>query len=86
MDKKILKLTDVNGIEKEYEILMFFKWFKTNRNYIIYTDNTYNEDNVINLYDAEVINDEGQFILQDVVDYENIDLITKEIDRIISTK
>lgn len=49
MDKKILKLTDVNGIEKEYEILMFFKWFKTNRNYIIYTDNTENEDGELNI-------------------------------------
>lgn len=41
-DKKIFKIVDNNGNEKEYEILLIFKWMKTNKYYIVYTDNSEN--------------------------------------------
>ena len=50
MDKKILKITDENGNISEYEILSAFIWMKTKKNYIIYTDNTYDVDNNLNIY------------------------------------
>ena len=43
-EKKYLKLIDENGTEMEYEILIAFKWTRTNKNYIVYTDNTNDED------------------------------------------
>lgn len=43
-NEKILKLIDDKGNILEYEILIAFKWFKTNKNYIVYTDNTNDEN------------------------------------------
>ena len=51
-EKKILKLTDENGKEIEYEILIAFKWTKTNKNYIVYTDNTNDENGNLNVFAA----------------------------------
>lgn len=38
-----------NNEEKEFDILYTFKSLKTNKDYIIYTDNTY-ENNNLNIY------------------------------------
>ena len=51
-NKKILKLIDESGNEIEYEILLAFKWMKTNKNYIVYTDNTKDEEGNINVFAA----------------------------------
>ena len=42
----------VNGLEKEFEVLYTFKSFKTKKDYIIYTDNTYDESNNLNVYSS----------------------------------
>ncbi len=47
-DRKYLKLIDKDGKEEKYEILVTFKW--QNKNYVVYTDNTYNENNELNVY------------------------------------
>lgn len=39
----------INNEEKEFDILYTFKSLKTNKDYIIYTDNTY-ENNSLNIY------------------------------------
>ena len=49
-NSKTLKLADESGQEVEYEILIAFKWTKTNKNYIVYTDNTYDENENLNVY------------------------------------
>lgn len=51
-DKKTLKIIDEYGKEIEYEILIAFKWTKTNKNYIVYTDNTTDESGNLNIYAA----------------------------------
>lgn len=51
-EKKILKLTDESGKEIEYEIIIAFKWTKTNKNYIVYTDNTNDENGSLNVFSA----------------------------------
>ena len=43
--------------DKEYEILATFKMEVTNKNYIVYTDNTYS-DGKLNIYAATI--DEGE--------------------------
>lgn len=42
--KKTLKITDESGNVKEYEILCAFKWTKTDKYYVIYTDNKKDEE------------------------------------------
>ena len=49
-DRKYLKLIDKNGKEDNYEILVTFKW--QNKNYVVYSDNTVNENNELNVYAA----------------------------------
>ena len=49
-NQKTLKLIDENGKETEYEILIAFKWAKTNKNYLVYTDNTNDENGNLNIY------------------------------------
>lgn len=49
-NQKNLKLIDENGKETEYEILIAFKWIKTNKNYLVYTDNTNDENGNLNIY------------------------------------
>lgn len=43
-DNNILKIIDENGVEKEYEILIAYKWNKTGKHYIAYTDNSTDEN------------------------------------------
>ncbi len=50
-NKKTFKCV-INGIEQEFEILYTFKSFKTNKDYIIYTDNTHDENNSLNIYSS----------------------------------
>ena len=40
----------VDDIEKEFEILYTFKSIKTNIDYIIYTDNSYDENKNLNIF------------------------------------
>ena len=49
-DKKILKIIDDNNETTEYEIILAFKWSKTNKNYVVYTDHTTNDDGNLNVY------------------------------------
>lgn len=46
----ILKLIDDSGKQTEYEILLAFRWFKTHKNYIVYTDNTKDEQGDLNVF------------------------------------
>ena len=58
MKDNILKLTDDLGNTKEYEILMTLKMEETNKNYIVYTDNTSDENKNLNIY-ASIYNIEN---------------------------
>lgn len=51
-EKKTFKIIDDFGKEIEYEILIAFKWTKTNKNYIVYTDNTNDENGNLNIFAA----------------------------------
>ena len=40
----------IDGKPIKYEIIMAFKWLQNNKNYIVYTDNTKDEDNKLKIY------------------------------------
>lgn len=50
-NNKFFKAT-INNVKKELEILYTFKSLKTNKDYIIYTDNKYGQDNLLNIYSS----------------------------------
>lgn len=51
-DRKTFKIITDDGKEIEYEIILAFKWTKTNKYYIVYTDNTKDENDKLNIYAA----------------------------------
>ena len=70
MDSKTFKIIDSYGKELEYEILLAFKWFKTGNNYLVYTDNTNDEDgNLKEEYsgDGLHLNGDGYNVVTDVL-------------------
>jgi uncharacterized protein YrzB (UPF0473 family) len=51
MDRKTFKAI-IDGEEKSFEVLYTFNSLKTKKDYIIYTDNQYGEDNMLNIYSS----------------------------------
>lgn len=49
-ETKELIVNDIYGKEYKYEILYAFWWKKTKKNYVIYTDNTKDENNNLNVF------------------------------------
>jgi uncharacterized protein YrzB (UPF0473 family) len=48
-DKQFITITE-DGISKDYEILLAYKWTYTSKYYIVYTDNTKDEEDNLNVY------------------------------------
>lgn len=48
-NKKTFKCI-IDNVEKNFEILYTFKSIKTNNDYIIYTDNSYDENKNLNIF------------------------------------
>lgn len=48
-NKKTFKCM-IDGIEKEFEVLYTFKSNKNNKDYVIYTDNSYDENNDLSIF------------------------------------
>ena len=44
MDSKYITITDNDGNIFNYEIILAFYWSKTKKHYLIYTDNTYENE------------------------------------------
>ena len=57
---------DNNGIEKEYDVILTYYSKEYNKNYVVYTDNIYNEKEelqiYINEYNPENIEELSTFI------------------------
>ena len=49
-EKMTFKITDENGTEIEYEVLFTFESDETKKNYIVYTDNTVDEEGNTRVY------------------------------------
>lgn len=49
-EKITFKLTDENGVDTEYEVLLTFESNETNKNYMLYTDNTVDEEGNVKVY------------------------------------
>lgn len=49
-EKKLLTIIEDSGVEKQYEILITFNLQTTGKDYIVYTDNTIDENEKLNIY------------------------------------
>lgn len=50
MKKNSFSMIDANGVETVYDVLFTFESEETNKNYIVYTDNTKDETGNIEVY------------------------------------
>ena len=57
----------IDGEEREFEILYVFKSLKTKKDYIIYTDNKYDETNSLNIYSSIYYPEEPERELENIV-------------------
>ena len=64
-ERQTLQIIDEYDNVKEYEIIMAFKLEKNNKYYVIYTDNTFDEDGKLNVY-------AGNYLREDDTYFENI--------------
>ena len=52
IDKRKIFTVLENGMKKSYDVILTFKNEKNGKDYIVYTDNTYDEDNKLRIYAA----------------------------------
>lgn len=67
--KETIKITDANGLEREAEVLTYFKLKENNKNYIIYTFNEPAGDELVTVHASCVVSKEnGDFDLMGIDD------------------
>lgn len=54
LEKKIMKITNSDGIEEEVELLLAFEFNDTKKEYVIYTKNETDENGNITIYASSV--------------------------------
>lgn len=85
-DKILFKVIDTDKIEKEAEILLFFKLKFDGKNYMIYTFNEKDSNGLIVLNVSEVEKDaDGRFILNDVSGNDTWEYIKEVMRRVINS-
>ena len=81
-NKKKIYTTLKDGSKKEYDVICTFKNEENGKNYIVYTDNSYNDKNKLKVYAA--IYDEKTFEFIEVPESkEEWNMIYKVIDKVV---
>ncbi len=75
-----------NGTKVEYNVILTFKSKITNKNYVIYTDNTYDQNKKIRLYAAIYDPTQANPYLGEPTTKEEWTEITQVIDQVIPIK
>lgn len=83
-DKKYLELK-LDGKVVKYEILYTLKFENNDKTYLVYTDNTYDKDNDLNVYAGEY-DKNADIVLKDIEDDEIFDTILDIVDSVEETR
>ena len=76
---------DINGNLKEYDTILTYHNDKYNKEYIVYTDNNYNDKDELNLYINSYDKDDIEVIVKEIEDNEEYNIIKTEINKILLT-
>ena len=83
MDKQMtFKITNEQGIDVEYEVLFTFESDETKKNYMVYTDNTKDEDGNIRVYASIYEPDKDETKLEPIQTEEEWAIIQKILDQL----
>ncbi len=83
MEDYNFEIEDALGRKVVLNCLATIKDNDNNEDYLIYTDGAFDEEGDPVLYVAQVVNTGESVTLEEVTDYEHIDIITKQLDKII---
>ena len=83
--KKIFTILS-NGTKVEYNVILTFKSNNTNKNYVVYTDNTYDQNKKLRFYAATYDPSLPSPYLGEPATKEEWTEITNIIDKVVPTK
>ncbi len=81
-EKMTFKITDENGKDVEYEVLFTFESDETKKNYIVYTDNTKDQDGNIKVYASIYEPDKDETKLHPIQTEEEWSVIEKILNQL----
>ncbi|MDD2377339.1 MAG: DUF1292 domain-containing protein [Bacilli bacterium] len=68
-EKNMIRITDIDGVEKEVEVITHFTLAMNGKDYIIYTENKTDASGNVEIYTSEVVeNEDGNIELNGVTD------------------
>ena len=85
-DIKKISTILANGTKVEYNVILTFKSNQTNKNYVVYTDNTYDQNKKLRFYAAIYNPSQTNPYLGEPVTKEEWTEITTIIDKVIPIK
>ncbi len=80
-----INVRDINGELKDYDVILTYHSDEYNKDYIVYTDNNYNENDELQIYISEYSKDSAEVTVTDFSNNEEYAKIKKEIDNILLT-
>ena len=86
MNKKTITTTFADGHKQEYDVILTFKSILSGKNYVVYTDNTYDNNKKIRLYAARYNPDYLNPFIEEPSTKEEWTEITRVIDSVIPSK
>lgn len=66
MEEKTFTLMNAEGVETKYDVLFTFDSEDTEKSYIVYTDNTYDEEGNIQVYASTYDPNSEEMILREI--------------------
>ena len=78
MEKLTFSVIDENDVEHEFEILCAYKRLQTKKHYMIYTDNTYDEQGKLNIY-AAIYDPDDETVFEEIQTQEEWDEVNQRI-------
>ena len=80
-----INAVDVNGRIKEYEAILTYHSDEYNKNYVVYTDNKYDQDDELIIYISSYNLTNPETIVQNIEDTKEYNKIKTEINKILLT-
>ena len=83
MEKITIKATNKDGKPAEYDAIAKYTDEETKKNYILYTDNSLNEEGSLNVYSSLYEEPNGKMKLIEIIDEEDIEIAQQMLDQIL---
>ena len=76
---------DIDGNVKEYDVILTFYNDKYKKDYVVYTDNGYDDKDELRIYFNSYDRNEPEVLVKDIEDKEEYNTIKTEINKLLLT-